>query len=151
MDVKRFDIVLVDFPKLDNESIQCGIRPALVYSNDMCNTYSPVVTVIPFTSRIKKCLPTHLYFNEGYAKNIGLTVESTLLGECVMPVSKSHIICKMGFIRSGKVRSKVDEIIDIQLGRKKPDRISSVIKLDMPNKICDFPCTFPGRSEVQYV
>ena len=41
-------------------SEQGGGRPAVVVSNDMCNRYSPVITVVFLTTREKKDLPTHV-------------------------------------------------------------------------------------------
>lgn len=37
--------------------IQQGIRPVVVVSNEDCNENSPVVTVVPFTSRIHRPFP----------------------------------------------------------------------------------------------
>lgn len=151
MDLKQFDLVLIDFPKLENESIQSGKRPALIYSNDKCNAHSPVVSVIPFTSRKKKWMPTHLYFDQGYAKTIGLPRASTLLGECVTPASKSRIIVKLGTIQSPTVRQKIHDIVDVQFGKKKADRMVSIICLDSREKAICASGGNPERREVMYV
>lgn len=151
MDLKQFDIVLIDFPKLENESIQSGKRPALIYSNDMCNAHSPVVSVIPFTSRRKKWMPTHLYFDQGYANTIGLPRASTLLGECVTPASKARIIAKMGTIQSPTVRQKIHDIVDVQFGKKKADRMISIICLENKKKVLHPNGGDPEREEVMYV
>lgn len=45
-------------------SLQTGFRPVLIVSNDKANQYSPVVTIVPITSKIgKKRLPTHVFIN----------------------------------------------------------------------------------------
>lgn len=58
---RRGDIYNVDFGKNTESRKQYGIRPALVVSNNQANQYSPVITVVPLTSRIykKRFLPTH--------------------------------------------------------------------------------------------
>lgn len=53
MKIKRGDIVLVDLGIHEN-SIQSGIRPCVIVSNDKANRYSPVFTVVPLTSRLNK-------------------------------------------------------------------------------------------------
>ena len=58
LEIKRGSIIMVDLP-LGNGSVQGGIRPAVVISNDKGNKFSPVLIVIPLTSRTKKPIATH--------------------------------------------------------------------------------------------
>ena len=44
----------VNLGQVPGTSLQSGIRPVVVVSNNKANTYSPVVTVVPFTSRVYK-------------------------------------------------------------------------------------------------
>ena len=53
LDITRGTIVMVDLP-LGNGSVQGGTRPAVVISNDRGNKFSPVLIVVPLTSRTKK-------------------------------------------------------------------------------------------------
>ena len=57
---RRGEIYNVDFGNNENSYKQCGVRPALVVSNNRANENSPVVTVVPLTARVwkKKYLPT---------------------------------------------------------------------------------------------
>lgn len=73
MKIKRGDIIIADLGQHET-SIQSGIRPCVVMSNDMANKHSPVITVVPLTSKIhkKEYLPTHVFLN-GY-RNTGWTV-----------------------------------------------------------------------------
>ena len=59
---RRGEIYNVDFGNNENSYKQCGVRPALVVSNNRANENSPVVTVVPLTARVwkKKYLPTHV-------------------------------------------------------------------------------------------
>ena len=54
MECRRGDIYFVDFGRDTESSLQCGIRPALVVSNNRANENSPVITVIPLTGRTYK-------------------------------------------------------------------------------------------------
>ena len=49
MKIERGDILIADLGKASGTSIQSGIRPVIVISNNKANTYSPVVTVVPLT------------------------------------------------------------------------------------------------------
>lgn len=62
MECRRGDIYFVDFGKNTESNRQCGIRPALVVSNNRANENSPVITVIPLTARTYKRphFPTHV-------------------------------------------------------------------------------------------
>ena len=53
---RRLDIYWIDLGK-GNGSIQGGLRPCVVTTNDMANKFSPVIQVAPITSMTKKKLP----------------------------------------------------------------------------------------------
>ena len=44
MECRRGDIYFVDFGRDTESNLQCGIRPALVVSNNRANENSPVIT-----------------------------------------------------------------------------------------------------------
>ena len=48
MKIKRGDIIIADLGQHET-SIQSGIRPCVVMSNNMANRHSPVITVVPLT------------------------------------------------------------------------------------------------------
>ena len=57
---KRYEIWQAELPFIENSHVQHGCRPVIVVSNNAANSYSPVITVVPLTTRIgKKRLPTH--------------------------------------------------------------------------------------------
>ena len=41
-------------------SEQGGIRPVVILQNDIGNKFSPTVIVAPFTTQLKKRIPTHI-------------------------------------------------------------------------------------------
>ena len=70
-------------------SEQDGKRPALVIQNNVGNTYSPNVIVVPLTSKIKKSeQPTHVFVP---AKETGLERNSIVLCENPVSVSKERL------------------------------------------------------------
>lgn len=64
--VKRGDIYWADLGKVEQNSptsIQRNRRPVVIVSNNQNNTYSPVVTVVPLTTKQHNShLPTHISF-----------------------------------------------------------------------------------------
>ena len=94
---KTFDVVLVDFGKIDLAGEIGGIRPAVIVQNELGNVHSPCTIVLAFTSQ-HRSLPqsTHSLFKKDPAK--GLTKDSVLLGECVRQISEQRIQKKLGEI-----------------------------------------------------
>ena len=93
--VVRGQIVMVDLPNMGT-SVQCGLRPCIIVSNNKANTYSPNVVLVPLTSRSKKPLPTHYTIMPTF-KN-GLKVNSTALAEQIITISKSAIQKVIGYV-----------------------------------------------------
>ncbi len=91
MKIKRGGIIIADLGQHET-SIQPGIRPCVVMSNDMANRHSPVITVVPLTSKIhkKEYLPTHVFLN-GY-KSTGLERRSLALCEQITSVAFPDIL-----------------------------------------------------------
>ena len=54
MTIRRGDILWADLGMFPTTSVQGGVRPVIVVSNNKANTYSSVITVVPMTSRIYK-------------------------------------------------------------------------------------------------
>lgn len=74
------DVYLVEFD--GDGSVQTGSRPAVVFQNNVGNTYSPNVTVLPLTSKVKKTnMPTHVLLP---SQSTGLRRDSMVL--CENPV-----------------------------------------------------------------
>jgi len=72
-----------------SDSVQHGYRPAVVLQNNVGNTYSPNVIVLPMTSQLKKTSqPTHVVIP---AKGTGLLRDSMVLCENPECVSKSRL------------------------------------------------------------
>lgn len=113
---KRGDIYFVNCGCGGSGSVQSGIRPVLIVSNDTANTHSPVITVVPLTGQIRKkeSLPTHVLIP--CSKNHGLTKPSVALAEQVTSIDKSRLTELRGHIRDHGIMAKVTTALQIQIG-----------------------------------
>lgn len=102
---RRGDIFMVELDKRTTTSIQSGKRPVLVISNDKNNKYSPVVWVVPITSKLKKkSLPTHVAL-----VGCGLSKESQALAEQTSIIDKKNLT-QNNFICNVNDKRLLDEI-----------------------------------------
>lgn len=90
---------------------QSGRRPYIVVSNNSNNKFSPMISVVPITSKEKKPLPTHRSININ-----GQTC--TVLGEQVSYIPKTDLV---EFIRKANESemAMVENVIKVQLGLNK--------------------------------
>ena len=88
LEIARGMIVMVDLP-LGNGSVQGGTRPAVVISNNKGNKFSPVLIVVPLTSRVKKYMPTHHTIEPSMIN--GLSKTSIALAEQIITVGKDMV------------------------------------------------------------
>ena len=87
----RGDIAIVRNDTTATGHEQNGDRPAVIVSNNLCNTHSPVIEIVYLTTKQKSKLPTHTpIFHDGRV--------STALCEAVYSVDKSRIYCIVGHI-----------------------------------------------------
>ena len=115
MKIERGDILICDFGVQPDSCIQDGIRPAVVISNNMANSYSPVITVVPLTCQIqkKRYLPTHVFIPK--AKQTGLTRNSMGLAEQVTSIDFRCIVSNVGHVEAD-VMVQVSKAVGIQTG-----------------------------------
>jgi len=107
----RGEIWLVDLPFTGNSIQGGGIRPVILCSNNMANLHSPILHCVPLTTRKKPSLPTHTEIDT----DSGIVRKSTVLGEQVMPLSKTAFKECIGFCNE-KVMDKVDFCLAVHLG-----------------------------------
>lgn len=114
-DLKRYDIVLVDFGLNVIDSEQGGIRPAVIIQNDVGNFYSSTTIVMPLTSQVKNLnQPTHTLIEKGNEK--GLVEDSMVLGECMRQISEKRIIKYLGCISDVKEKKEIRRVYDANFG-----------------------------------
>lgn len=81
------DVYMVQFD--GTGSVQRGFRPAVVFSNNVGNRYSPNVVVLPLTTSLKKAnQPTHVILD---AESCGLRYTSMVLCENPQSIPKSML------------------------------------------------------------
>ena len=69
---KRMEVWYAGLDRMTGSFVQGGNRPVLIVSNDVNNTVSPLVTVIPMTSKPKKMyLPTHVWIESDQMIGVG--------------------------------------------------------------------------------
>ena len=113
---RRGDIYLVDFGENIDTCKQKGVRPVIVVSNNRANAHSPVITVVPLTTKInkKRYLPTHVYIPVSAVR--GLSSGSMALAEQVEAVDKDRLLDKKGSVTSDVIMEKITRGIQIQIG-----------------------------------
>lgn len=111
---KRGDIYYVDFGQNINSNKQCGVRPAVIVSNNRANMHSPVITVVPLTGQVhkKRFLPTHVFV----PKCCGLNRDSLALAEQVETIDKNSMREKRGHITDAAVMASITRALQIQIG-----------------------------------
>ena len=92
-------------------SIQSGTRPVLIISNNMNNKYSPVVNVLPITSKTKNNIPVHV--DIGLEQGLGF--RSTILTEQIVTINKNQLGKYIGACNTNKMY-EVENAILIQNG-----------------------------------
>lgn len=109
--IRRGDIYYANLnPVVGSE--QGGRRPVLIVSNDIGNTHSPTVIILPITSRVrtKAKLPTHTEVNnmEGLDKN------SLILAEQIRTIDKQRLKEYVG-VMSDSSMARVDKALAISI------------------------------------
>lgn len=102
-DILRGDIYLAALETGGNSRVIRGFRPVIVISNNTVNSFSPVINVVPVTTRKKKPLPVHVDLS-GY----GLAKDSTVIVEQVLSIDRNFLERKLGSLAGTK---KMQEIV----------------------------------------
>lgn len=115
MKISRGDILYADLGVSEHGSIQSGVRPVVVVSNNRANRHSTVLTVVPLTTKTgkKNYLPTHVYVPS--FKSVGLDEHSLALCEQVTALDQSSIIQKVGKV-SGDILKEITRGVQVQVG-----------------------------------
>lgn len=96
----------------NGKSVQSGYRPVFIVSNNMNNEHSPILNVIPLTSRQKKKLPVHVELSN--YEEYGLQAKSTMLIEQITTISIDDIDRYVGTIRDESVFNDIYRAMSIQ-------------------------------------
>lgn len=110
--VFRGDIFFADLGEEDGTNKQAGERPVLVVSNESCNKYSSIISVVALTTQDKTKLPTHV--NIKADEDNGLEENSLVLCEQIISLPKDLLKCKKGRLNNNDMR-KIDKALKVQL------------------------------------
>ena len=114
-DFYRGDVIYVDLGQHPKSSVQSGIRPCIVVSNDKNNHYANVLSVCPCSCKLKD-IPVHVRLQpkdvNGYFEK-----ESDFLAEQIVTVDRRKVISKAGRIpKDSRAMQAIDNAIRLQLG-----------------------------------
>ena len=115
MKIRRGDILYADLGGQYQGSMQGGMRPVVVVSDNMANKHSTVITVVPLSTKIfkKKNLPTHVFVSAYRAE--GLEQHSIALCEQVTALDYGRIIENMGKVDE-ETLARSTEAVQVQVG-----------------------------------
>lgn len=111
--IERGAIIMCDLG-VKNTSIQRGLRPCVVVSNDKANFFSNVIMAVPLTTKIDKCYPTQVIIEPSVDNNMKNT--SLVLCEQIVPINKKE---QVKFIIGSVTREEmglIDKAIMVALG-----------------------------------
>ena len=108
--IKRGEIYSANLGSREG-SIQSGVRPVVIISNDMNNKFSPTVNVLPITSKTKNSIPVHV----GIGIKEGLSQESTILTEQIVTINQKQLGEYIGECGKYKMH-EIEKAIMIQNG-----------------------------------
>ena len=95
------DIYLMSFSGVGSE--QKGVRPGIIFQNDIGNDRSPNVIALPLTTRIKNLAqPTHVLLP---AEKYNLLADSLVLCENPQRMSKSRLLKYLGALEEEDTKS----------------------------------------------
>ncbi len=100
---------------LNNTSlhVQSGRRPCLVIQNNLGNTFSPTLIIVPLTTKLKKTnMPVHVIT----AKN------QMALCECILTISKEQIISYIKTLDE-KTMELIDRALSISLELQREEHL----------------------------
>ena len=106
--IKRGDVVLVNFDPTVGAEVQKS-RPAVVVSNDINNTHSPIVSISPITSTVSRVYSFEVEIPAGSG---GLKVRSKAMVNQTRAVDNIRLVKKMGRL-SDEVMLKVNSALKL--------------------------------------
>ena len=110
--MKQHQVWYAYLPLKEGSQVQGGCRPIIIISNDIANKFSPIISIIPLTSKTRKrSIPTHVEINVD-----GLTKTSLALCEQVTVVDKNLLSRCVGEIRSESDRAALNRALATQFG-----------------------------------
>ena len=106
--IRRGEIFLVNFdPTVGAEAKKT--RPALVISNDINNEHSPIVSISPITSNVKRVYSFEVEIPQGFG---GLKTRSKVMINQTRAVDKIRLLKQLGHLPD-KIMVQVDQALKL--------------------------------------
>lgn len=118
---KRMEVWYAGLDRMAGSYVQGGNRPVLIVSNDVNNAVSPLVTVIPMTSKPKKMyIPTHVWVESSQMSSVGddgtEVASGLMLAEQITTIDKHRLLYRMCEVKDETTIKKIEHSVNIQLG-----------------------------------
>ena len=114
---KQYEIWFAELGNHYGTSVQSGNRPVLVISNDMANRNSPIITVIPMSSKLKKLeLPVHIPVTGKDCEMLRdeELEESILLVEQITTIDKMVLCNRLCRVTSARKKQEIEAAVKKQ-------------------------------------
>ena len=114
---QRGDIWFADLGSHPDSSVQSGIRPVIILSNDMGNAHADTVNIIPMTRHLKKPeLPCHTHLFPDSISDLHQHLDpSMILAEQLTTVSKHALRSYAGHISDTDAMNRIEAAVIAQL------------------------------------
>ena len=110
--IHRGDVFYVNLGSDDGTSRQHGLRPVVIVSNEACNKYSSIITILGISSKMTKAkIPTHVFLSK--TRN-GLPMDSICLCEQPISIPKKELREYVTTISSGDME-RISSALKVQL------------------------------------
>ncbi len=114
---KQYEIWFAELGDHSGTSVQSGTRPVLVISNDVANRNSPIITVIPLSSKLKKLeLPVHVVLMEKDCEMFRdeHLEDSILLVEQITTIDKVVLFNRLCRVTSPRKKQEIEAAVTKQ-------------------------------------
>ena len=111
--LQKGDVIYAD---LNNSigSVQNGIRPVVIISNDIYNKHSDNLQIVPISSSIGNVRFSHVLIEGEEEKECGLKRNSKVICDTIQTISKTQAFQKVGQV-SNNLKEIINEKIKVQL------------------------------------
>jgi len=118
---QRYDIWFANLGCQPNTSVQGGVRPVIIISNNMGNAHADTVNVVPMTRHLKKPeLPCHTQLDPGSITDMRQLLDTSMvLAEQLTTISKYALKSYAGHIADENAMYRIEAAVTSQLGLKK--------------------------------
>ena len=118
---QRGDIWFADLGSHPDSSVQGGIRPVIILSNDMGNAHADTVNVLPMTKHLKKPeLPCHTQLDpHSVTGGSQLLAPSMVLAEQLTTISKYALRTYAGHISDDEAMNRIETAVLSQFALEK--------------------------------